>query len=151
MANQYRDIDTGELIALAEKYIDECEAEVKEVATGKGVHEVKERKLPTMKYFVLQWLKKQGFDFYTRQHVYKAIANEAHPLCVTLKNIREVIDAVAEDIVANEGKGIFYAKNRLGMTDKNESKNDTTYRLVDDTTDSTNTNTDTTQGAAEGS
>jgi hypothetical protein len=26
--------------------------------------------------------------------------------------------ALATDIVANEGKGIFYAKNYLGMTDK---------------------------------
>jgi hypothetical protein len=32
--------------------------------------------------------------------------------------------ALATDIVANEGKGIFYAKNKLGMTDhKTETEN----------------------------
>ena len=32
--------------------------------------------------------------------------------------------ALAIDIVANEGKGIFYAKNKLGMSDKFEKKSD---------------------------
>ena len=136
MANQYRNIDSTQLLNMAEKYIDECESAVKEVATGKGVQSIKERKLPTIKYFVLQWLKKNDFDFYSRQHVYKAINDDSHPLCDTLKNIREVLDAVAEDIVANEGKGIFYAKNRLGMTDKLDSKQDTTFRLVDESSNS---------------
>jgi hypothetical protein len=36
----------------------------------------------------------------------------------TIKNIEGIFKALATDIVANEGKGIFYAKNRLGMTDK---------------------------------
>ena len=55
---------------------------------------------------------------------HKVMKDETHPLCDTLKNIREYFDAVAEDIVANEGKGIFYAKNRLGMRDtpKEEEK-----------------------------
>jgi hypothetical protein len=44
-----------------------------------------------------------------------------------------MFDAFAEDVVANEGKGIFYAKNRLGMTDKVDTKQDTTYRIVDET------------------
>ena len=37
-----------------------------------------------------------------------------------MKKIREHFDAVAEDVVANEGKGIFYAKNRLGMHDRQQ-------------------------------
>lgn len=133
MANDFRDIDANELLQLAEKYIDECEEAIKEVATGKGVHKLKERKLPTIKYWVLQWLKKEGFEFYTRQHVYKAINDSNHPLCDTLKNIRNTFDAIAEDVVANEGKGIFYAKNRLGMSDKQENQNNNTYRIIDDT------------------
>jgi hypothetical protein len=36
----------------------------------------------------------------------------------TIKSIDDDFKALAEDIVANEGKGIFYAKNRLGMHDK---------------------------------
>jgi hypothetical protein len=53
-----------------------------------------------------------------------------HPLSDTLKKIREYFDSVAEDIVANEGKGIFYAKNRLGMTDKVDSRTDNTNKIT---------------------
>lgn len=133
MANDYRDIKKEDLLQLAEKYIDECEQAIKEVATGKGVHKLKERKLPTIKYWVLQWLKKEGFEFYTRQYFYDALKNDNHPLSDTLKNIRNTFDAIAEDVVANEGKGIFYAKNRLGMSDKQENQNNNTYRIIDDT------------------
>jgi hypothetical protein len=38
--------------------------------------------------------------------------------CDTIKTIEGLFKALATDIVANEGKGIFYAKNRLGMTDR---------------------------------
>ena len=36
----------------------------------------------------------------------------------TIKKIDELFKSLAADIVANEGKGIFYAKNRLGMHDR---------------------------------
>ena len=39
-----------------------------------------------------------------------------------LKKIDETFQALAADIVANEGKGIFYAKNKLGWTDKMQSE-----------------------------
>lgn len=140
MANNFRDIDKEQLLELAQKYIDECEAASKEVATGKGVQAIKERKLPTIKYWVIQWLRKEGFDFYTREHVYAAMADETHPLSYTLKKIRESFDGVAEDIVANEGKGIFYAKNRLGMSDKVDTKNDGIQKIIIER--STNTTTE---------
>jgi hypothetical protein len=38
----------------------------------------------------------------------------------TIKKIDELFKALASDIVANEGKGIFYAKNRLGMHDRQQ-------------------------------
>jgi hypothetical protein len=38
----------------------------------------------------------------------------------TIKSIDAKFKALATDIVANEGKGIFYAKNRLGMHDKQQ-------------------------------
>jgi hypothetical protein len=43
----------------------------------------------------------------------------------TIKKIDNVFKCLAKDIVANEGKGIFYAKNALGMHDKQhlEQKN----------------------------
>lgn len=121
MANQYREIDKDELINLAEEYLTECETSVKELLanTGKAV-EISDRRIPTFKYFILIWLKNKEFDFYSRQHVYKIMENEEHPLCDTIKNVRAYFDALAEDVVANEGKGIFYAKNRLGMSDRRD-------------------------------
>ena len=56
--------------------------------------------------------------------------NEEHPLSNTIKSIDNQFKALAEDIVANEGKGIFYAKNRLGMSDKVDSRNDTTNKIT---------------------
>jgi len=38
----------------------------------------------------------------------------------TIKRIDELFKGLASDIVANEGKGIFYAKNRLGMHDRQQ-------------------------------
>jgi hypothetical protein len=130
MSNEYRDIDKEQLIKLAENYVDECLSNQKEAPTAKGAVVFKERNLPTIKYFVMQWLKKQDFSFYTRQYFYDALKDEMHPLSDTLKKIREYFDSVAEDIVANEGKGIFYAKNRLGMTDKVDSRTDNTNKIT---------------------
>ena len=151
MANQHKDIDQDELIRLADEYCEECISKTKEAPTARGAVSFKERNIPTIEFFSMHWLRAKGFDFYTRQHIYKAIKDESHPLCDTLKNIRETFDSLAVDVVANEQKGIFYAKNRLGMTDKNESKNDTTYRLIDDTADSGHKATDTTRSTAESS
>jgi hypothetical protein len=39
----------------------------------------------------------------------------------TIKKIDDLFQSLAADIVANEGKGIFYAKNKLGWTDKMDS------------------------------
>ena len=130
MGAPYKDIDEHKLLELAEEYCQECADMTKEVPTARGAVKIKERNLPTIKYFILHWLKKKDFNFYTRQHVYRAMEDESHPLCDTLKNIRNQFDAMAEDVVANEQKGIFYAKNRLGMTDKQESKSDNIQRIV---------------------
>ncbi|MFZ9296667.1 MAG: hypothetical protein ACO259_10740 [Bacteroidia bacterium] len=133
MANQYRNIDPEELQAMADAYCDYCIESTKEVPTVKGPVSIKERHLPTTNYFLLHWLRRKHFEFYKRTNWYHAIKDNEHPLSNTIKSIDEQFKALAEDIVANEGKGIFYAKNRLGMTDKAENKNDTTYRLIDDT------------------
>lgn len=116
--NNYRQLSPDELNQFALEYCEECIESQKEVPTVKGAVRIKERRIPTYKYFILHWLKHRDIDIYSRQHIYAVMANPEHPLSDTLKNIRETFDALAEDIVANEGKGIFYAKNRLGMTDK---------------------------------
>lgn len=143
MANNYRNIDKDELIKLADEYCEECINKSKEAPTARGAVSFKERNIATIEYFTMHWLRAKGFDFYTRQHFYDALKDETHPLSDTLKKIRQTFDSLAIDVVANEQKGIFYAKNRLGMTDKNEQKNDTTFRLVDDTTDPEHTDTST--------
>jgi hypothetical protein len=56
------------------------------------------------------------------------LRDETHPAYETTKRIDEIFRALAADIVANEGKGVFYAKNLLGWTDraKNEDKQEIT-------------------------
>lgn len=126
MATKFKDIDKDELLNLAYQYCDECIEATKEAPTVKGPVKIKERRLPTISYFIEHYLRKNHFDFYKRANWYKAMNDEKHPLVDTIKNIDSLFEALAIDVVANEGKGIFYAKNKLGMSDKVESKNETT-------------------------
>ena len=121
MANKHRKIDEEKLIELANQYCDECIENTNDHATGSGkVVQVSSRHIPTIDYFIRHWLRRQHFDFYTRQHFYKVYKDNDHPLNDTIKSIDANFKTLALDIVANEGKGIFYAKNALGMTDKQQ-------------------------------
>jgi hypothetical protein len=111
-------IDTDKLMELANEYIEHCLNSTKEYPTARGAVEVKERHLPTIKYFLYIWLRLNDFDFYKKTEWYEAINNTEHPYHLVTKKIDDTFRALATDIVANEGKGIFYAKNYLGMTDK---------------------------------
>jgi hypothetical protein len=120
----FKDISKEDLLNLADQYVDECLSNTKTHVSGSGKEvQVEDRKLPTMKFWVLHWMKRRGHDIFERQYIYDIMKNEAHPLSDTFKKIREYFDAVAEDVVANEGKGIFYAKNRLGMHDRQHIEN----------------------------
>lgn len=133
MANNYRDIDIDKLIEYSLEYCDECINAKKEVATGSGkIVDLKERYLPTINYFLLHWLRREKSEFYMlkRSQFYLAKKDENHPLSDTIKNISDDFDALAEDIVANEGKGIFYAKNKLGWTDKLQNENKTSISIL---------------------
>jgi len=66
------------------------------------------------------YLRREHFDFYKRTNWYDAMNDESHPLSNTIKTIDELFKGLAKDIVANEGKGIFYAKNALGMHDRQQ-------------------------------
>lgn len=123
MANNFRNIDPDELMQKAHEYCDYCIASTKEIATNSGVKEVRERHIPTTAYFLLHYLRREQFDFYKRANWYDAQRNEKHPLSDTIKSIDEIFKTLARDIVANEGKGIFYAKNALGMHDKQHIEN----------------------------
>lgn len=118
LAAGVKPVDTNRLIELAHEYINHCLNSTKEYPTARGAVEVKERHLPTIKYFLYIWLRMHEFDFYKKTQWFEAINNAEHPYHSTVKNIDDMFRALATDIVANEGKGIFYAKNYLGMTDK---------------------------------
>lgn len=140
MANNFRDIDPGELQAMANAYCDYCIESTREMPTARGAVIIKERHLPTVSYFLLHWLRRQHFEFYKRTNWYDAMKRADHPLSNTIKSIDEQFKSLAEDIVANEGKGIFYAKNRLGMSDKVDTKNDGIQKIIIER--STNTTTE---------
>jgi len=125
VANTYRNIDADKLNELAETYCDECIDAIKQIATNSGkVLDVKERHLPTIDYFLKHWLRRKHNEFWQTNlkssQWYNAQSDSAHPLSDTIKGITSDFHALSKDIVANEGKGIFYAKNALGMTDRTE-------------------------------
>ena len=142
MANKHRNIDADELWQLATEYMDECIQATQEQATGSGkIVEVKSRHIPTIGYFCDHWIRRKDINFYTRVHFHRVINLQDHPLSNTIKSIDEKFRSLAEDIVANEGKGIFYAKNRLGMTDRLQTDNSTSVSLINiDPLDDSNDN-----------
>lgn len=134
MARPNKDIDQERLLEWADKYIDHCLNSTKEIATSSGVKTIRERHLPTISFFLLIWLPRQNFEFYNRATYYEVLSNENHPCHKVTKQIDEVFRSLAADVVANEGKGIFYAKNLLGWSDKakNEEKQEVIISFADE-------------------
>jgi len=134
MARPNKDIDTQRLLEWAEKYIDHCLESTKEIATSSGVKTIRERHLPTISFFLLVWLPRQNFEFYNRSTYYQVLSNVDHPCHDATKQIDEIFRSLAADVVANEGKGIFYAKNLLGWSDKakNEEKQEIIISFADE-------------------
>lgn len=111
-------LDLDEIVQKAKEYVDFCLESTKEVPTSGGVRTIRERHIPTIMYFLLVWMPRQEVKFYKLRNYYKVINDPTHPAHETVKEIDEIFRALAADIVANEGKGIFYAKNLLGWTDR---------------------------------
>jgi hypothetical protein len=134
MARPNKDIDQERLLEWAEKYIDHCLNSTKEIATSSGVKTIRERHLPTISFFLLIWLPRQKFEFYNRANYYEVLSNDKHPCHKITKYIDEIFRSLAADVVANEGKGIFYAKNLLGWSDKakNEEKQEVIISFADE-------------------
>lgn len=108
-----------QLLPYARKYIKDCLNSTKEVATGSGkIVSVKERHIPTISFFLNIWLPNQIGETIVRDTYYEWMKSENEIKSDTIKSIDELFKSLAGDIVANEGKGIFYAKNKLGWTDK---------------------------------
>jgi len=107
----------------ADNYIKECLSHTKEVATGSGkIVKIEDRHIPTIAYFLNIWLPLLKLDTVTRETYYAWRKGNCELKSDTIKKIDEIFQALAADIVANEGKGIFYAKNKLGWTDKIQSE-----------------------------
>jgi hypothetical protein len=109
----------------ANRYIDICLNHSKEVATGSGkIVNQKERHIPTIAFFLNIWMPRNCGDTLVRNTYYDWLKGDCELKKDTIKKIDDTFKALAGDIVANEGKGIFYAKNKLGWTDKVDSKNE---------------------------
>lgn len=105
----------------ADRYIKECLSHTKEVATGSGkIVKIEDRHIPTIAYFLNIWLPLLNLDTIVRNTYYDWLKGNNQIKKDTIKRIDDLFQALATDIVANEGKGIFYAKNKLGMTDKQQ-------------------------------
>lgn len=112
-------ITPEELELLSYKYIDECINNKKENPTASGrVVLIKDRQLPTIDYFLRIWIPRQGKPTICRATYYNWLNSNNENKLDTIRNIEGLFIALAIDIVANEGKGVFYAKNRLGFSEK---------------------------------
>lgn len=120
-----------QLQVMSERYIDECLANTKQHATGSGkVVDVQDRHIPTIDFFLNIWLDRNDAESIHRCTWYewlnKEVSTEEDKVKAdTIKSIKARFNALARDIVANEGKGIFYAKNALNMHDKQHIENKT--------------------------
>ena len=124
MANFKSDDFIINLGEYANKYLSECLAHTKEVVSGSGkVIEVRDRHIPTIDYFLNIWIPLLNMETIARKTYYEWLKSDDELKSNTIKRINDDFKALATDIVANEGKGIFYAKNRLGMHDKQHIEN----------------------------
>jgi hypothetical protein len=119
MASPKTMISPEELEEFSYKYLEDCMNFKKEHPTASGrLVQITDRQIPTIDYFLRIWIPKQGKPTICRKTYYNWLNGEDELKLHTIKDIEGIFKALATDIVANDGKGIFYAKNRLGMTDK---------------------------------
>jgi hypothetical protein len=115
----------------ADKYISLCRNHTKEVATGSGkIVEIRERHIPTIEFFLQIWLPENLGETIVKSTYYEWMKSEDEIKSNAIKRIDDKFKALAGDIVANEQKGIFYAKNKLGWTDKAENRNENINRVI---------------------
>jgi hypothetical protein len=119
-------ITAPELRHLAILYIRNCLEATEEKLSNTGqVIRIKNRHIPTINYFLSWWVPYgTGTPSPTicRKTFYNWKNSNDDEKKETANFINDLFESVAIDIVANEGKGIFYAKNKLGMTDKVQSE-----------------------------
>jgi hypothetical protein len=119
------------LFTLAEQYIDECLTNTtEEVSQGRIVKKLN-RHIPTIDFFLRIWIPRNYSrqDTIKRSSYYRWLNWHNTEKQRVIHNIDEAFKALARDIVANEGKGIFYAKNRLGMHDRQQVETKTVEKF----------------------
>jgi len=133
MATPKTQIDLIELENLAWQYLIECVNNTKQHPTASGkLVLISYRHLPTLSYFLKIWLPMKGKPSISRTTYYNWLNQSTDKEKLdTMLIIGQLFEALAIDIVANEGRGIFYAKNKLGMTDKIEQKNDENFKPIE--------------------
>ena len=120
-----------QLLVLAETYIDECLSHTtQEVSQGRVVEKLN-RHIPTIDFFLRIWIPRNYSrqDTIKRSSYYRWLNWTNTEKQRVIYNIDETFKALARDIVANEGKGIFYAKNRLGMHDRQQLETKTVEKF----------------------
>lgn len=123
MARPSTDISPDDLLEYAKEYVKECISSTKEMPTARGAVKVKERHIPTVEYFLRIWLPLLAGVTINKSTYYAWLKSDNQVKSDAIKEIQELFNSLAADIVANEGKGIFFAKNKLGWTDKVKSEN----------------------------
>jgi hypothetical protein len=133
MATPKTMIEPQELESLAWQYVNECINNTKEhpTASGKLVN-IKDRMIPTISYFLKIYIPLKGSPTISRASYYNWLKNDNNPDKLdTIESIGGLFEALAIDIVANEGKGIFYSKNKLNFSDKIEQKNNERFTPIE--------------------
>jgi hypothetical protein len=121
MATPKTKISASELEELSYIYIDECLENKRENPTASGkVVLIKDRHIPTIDYFLRIWIPKQKKPTICRKTYYNWLNSDDEDKLHTIKNIEALFKALGIDVVCNEGKGIFYAKNKYQMTDRQQ-------------------------------
>lgn len=120
MATPKTMIEPQELESLSWQYVLECLENTKQNATASGkIVNIKDRHIPTISYFLKIYIPLKGSPTISRATYYNWLKNDNNPDKLdTIKRIEGLFEALAIDIVANEGKGIFYSKNKLNFSDK---------------------------------
>jgi len=126
-------------------YIDECENKRKEQLSNKGeIVKVEDRKNPTIDYFLTIWLPKNCKKNKTisRSTYYRWIKWDNTDKQRVIEEIKNLIDSMQLDVVANEGKGVQYLKHKFGWVDKTEAKIQNSVQILNiDPLDSSNDST----------
>lgn len=122
MANSKSKVFLYSLLNLSEEYLEEClNYRIEEVSQGKVVNKIK-RQIPTIDYFLRIWIPRNYSkkDTIKRSTYYRWLNWDNTEKQRIIQFIDENFKALAKHIVANDDRGIFYAKNALGMHDRQQ-------------------------------